>query len=82
MEKSMTNSEPNPTSKLAQILMDLDRCEHGRHAADPCFACPGGHSTGNLLLPPGTRIGTDLYGRAIVVPPTDQRHEPKAWRGE
>ena len=29
---------------------DLDRCEHGRHSADHCFDCPGGHSTGNLYL--------------------------------
>lgn len=29
---------------------DLDRCEHGRHSADHCFDCPGGHSRGNELL--------------------------------
>lgn len=74
----MTATDPTP--RLAQILMDLDRCEHGRHAADRCFGCPDGQSTGNLLLPPGTRIGTDVYGQPIVVPPVDQRRNPKAWR--
>ena len=29
---------------------DLDRCEHGRHSADHCFDCPGGHSVGNEFL--------------------------------
>jgi len=46
----------------------LDRCEHGRHAADSCWSCPGGQSSGNLFLTAGTRIGTTLYGEAIVVP--------------
>lgn len=68
------------TTALAQILMDLDRCEHGRHAADRCLDCPDGQSTGNLLMPPGTRIGTGLRGQPIVVPPTDKRREPDAWR--
>lgn len=47
-------------------LADLDRCEHGRHAEDPCFSCPDGWSTGNLFLNDGQRIGTDLYGNPIV----------------
>lgn len=58
---------------------DLDRCEHGRHSIDNCFGCPDGASTGNLFLLGGrvqsdsnaegcrVRIGTTLYGEAIVV---------------
>ena len=49
-------------------LADLDRCEHGRHAIDPCVGCPGGWSTGNLYLEPGARIGTTLYGQPILAP--------------
>jgi len=52
----------------AAELADLDRCAHGRHAADPCAACPGGQSTGNLYLTPGQRIGTTLYGEPITAP--------------
>ena len=44
---------------------DLDRCEHGRHLADPCFGCPGGWSTGNLCLREGQVIGHTLGGRPI-----------------
>lgn len=36
--------------KLAAILSDLDRCEHGRHEGDDCNGC-GGPSTGNPLTP-------------------------------
>lgn len=48
-------------------LSDLDRCLHGRHAIDNCFDCPGGWSAGNPYLVDGQRIGTDLYGRPILV---------------
>ena len=63
------------------LLAALDRCEHGRHRADPCFSCPDGQSTGNLFLLPGTRIGTNLYGTPIVVPEQDdhQRGNPANW---
>lgn len=71
-------TEPNP-ELWKQLILDLDRCEHGRHSADPCFSCPGRQSTGNLLNPPGTMIGTGLHGR-IVVPPNEQRYDPAAWR--
>lgn len=64
-------------TRFKQIVLDLDRCQHGRHAADPCFGCPDGNH-GNPLLPPGTLIGTSLHGR-IVVPPNEQRYDPKAW---
>jgi hypothetical protein len=48
-------------------LSDLDRCLHGRHAIDNCLDCPGGWSLGNAYLLNGQRIGTDLYGRPILV---------------
>lgn len=65
---------------LAKIIRALDRCKHGRHAADSCFDCPGGQSSGNLFAPPGTRIGTDLYGRPIVVPDAwELRHTAEYW---
>lgn len=51
-----------------RLLEDLDRCEHGRHRIDSCLSCPTGESTGNLFVPPGTRIGTSLYGHPIVMP--------------
>lgn len=72
------------------LIRALDRCEHGRHRIDSCLSCPGGRSTGNLYLQPGTRIGTDLYGEPIVVPPEQEsrsnsessagtRTDPLAW---
>lgn len=61
------------------VLAALDRCEHGRHKKDPCFSCPGGQSTGNLFLPPGTRIGTSLYGLPIVAPAQDARSDSENW---
>lgn len=61
------------------VLAALDRCEHGRHKKDPCFACPGGQSTGNLFLEPGTRIGTTLYGDPIIVPANEFRCYSENW---
>lgn len=74
-------SRPFPASKqdvLAKIIHALDRCEHGRHHADNCSACPGQQSTGNLFLTPGQRIGTTLYGEAIIYPldPQQRLHAP------
>jgi hypothetical protein len=63
-----------------RLLSDLDRCEHGRHSTDGCGWCPGGMSTGNLLLPPGTVIGHGIGGRPIVVPEADGLADPVAWR--
>jgi hypothetical protein len=63
-----------------RMLDDLDRCAHGRHSIDPCMACPGGQSTGNLFAPPGRRIGTDRYGSGYYVPANrEDRHDPKNW---
>lgn len=61
------------------VLAALDRCEHGRHKADNCWNCPDGQSTGNLFLEPGQRIGTTLYGDAIVVPEQDKRGYSENW---
>jgi hypothetical protein len=58
---------------------DLDRCEHGRHSIDSCFACPRDMSLGNLFLLQGerqtrvqdghleVRIGTMVRGEPIWV---------------
>jgi hypothetical protein len=61
-------------------VTDLDRCEHGRHCIDECVGCPGGQSTGNLLLQPGQLIGHNMYGYKIVVPtnPID-RGDARKW---
>lgn len=73
------SEEQRRTEALAAVLLDLDRCEHGRHSADNCFGCPDGQSTGNLQLPPGTVIAQGVRG-PIVVPPNADRHDPAAWR--
>lgn len=71
-----------------QICADLDRCEHGRHEDDDCFACHG-RSRGNPFLPGGGqgpstsyghRIGTTINGRPIVIPERARKHLPEAWR--
>lgn len=67
---------------LAQILTNLDRCQHGRHLKDNCFLCPGGQSAGNPYLTPGQIIGYGLHGEHIVVPEADRRYEPRAWTRE
>lgn len=67
---------------LAAIIGAIDRCEHGRHHNDPCTACKGGHSTGNLFLTEGQRIGTSLYGVPIVVPPWPVRRIAAYWLPE
>lgn len=58
----------NNDAQLANILRDLDRCLHGRHAADSCFDCPGGHSSGNPILQRGQVIGYSVYGAPIFMP--------------
>jgi hypothetical protein len=64
--------------RWAAIALDIDRCEHGRHAPDDCFGC-GGQSQGNPILRPGHAIGYGLRD-VIVVPEWADRHDPKAWR--
>lgn len=64
---------------LEQVLLDLDRCEHGRHDGDRCFSCPTGWSGGNPLLRPGQQIGYGLDGVAIVVPSRTDKYNPANW---
>lgn len=61
------------------ILSDLSRCEHGRHLGDVCSEC-GGPSEGNTIIPPGTVIGHDIGGRAIIVPAKAQFSSATDWR--
>lgn len=61
------------------ILSSLDRCEHGRHRKDNCFECPGGQSTGNLILVEGMVIGHGVRGVRIVVPHPDKVHVAREW---
>lgn len=63
--------------------MDLDRCEHGRHAADKCFDCPGGQSAGNPHLERGSVIGYGYTGAPIRMPDSRRgQHtcDVDAWR--
>ncbi|MYU24502.1 hypothetical protein [Streptomyces sp. SID8352] len=65
------------------ILIDLDRCQHGRHQGDACGpdgACTGA-SAGNPHLRPGAVIGYSLRRDPIVMPDRDHKHDPAAWRG-
>lgn len=63
--------DPRPAqervTRLAGILQDLDRCEHGRHEGDDCFEC-GGPSVGNRVPEDDRIIGFDISGRAIFIP--------------
>jgi hypothetical protein len=67
---------------LAAVLLDLDRCIHGRHDGDPCFDCEGGVSLGNRIIPPGTVLGHGLSGPEdlIVMPSRGKKHDLRAWR--
>jgi len=70
-------------ASMVRLVQDLDRCEHGRHAKDSCFMCPGGKSTGNLLLSPHQKIGHTVHGRPIVVPaPGFDWLQRDSWMGE
>jgi hypothetical protein len=74
----------DPTSSdgpWAALVADLDRCRHGRHQGDDCADC-GGRSIGNTRFEPGQPIAFDRYGRDIVVPDRDRKHDPSAWRRE
>lgn len=69
---------------FGKILMDLDRCQHGRHQGDACGpadACSG-TSAGNPHLRPGDVIGYGLRGDLIVMPDRDHKHDPAAWRDQ
>lgn len=66
-------------SKLAAILSDLDRCEHGRHEDEGCFGCPAGFSVGNPGMRSGQVVGYSIGGRPIRMPVPGIRSEPDAW---
>lgn len=68
----------DPWKELAHILLDLDRCEHGRHEGDECGDC-GRRSNGNPHMPTGTVIGYSLRRGPIVMPTRDDKHDPAAW---
>lgn len=66
--------------RLATVLLDLDRCEHGRHRGDPC-ADHGGESPGNPHMKTGSIVGYGHDARPIVMPERGERIDPAAWRG-
>jgi len=68
------------TDGFAQILIDLDRCEHGRHQGDPCFDCPDGLSAGNPYMKTGEVIGFGYDGGLILLPDKGVKTNPEAWR--
>lgn len=72
-------SRDRDMERLGAILLDLDRCPHGRHTADPCADC-GGKSRGNPQLRPGEVIGYTVHAEPIVIPEPANRHNPKAWK--
>ena len=61
------------------LLADLDRNAHGRHAGDVDSGDPTGVSQGNPHLPPGTVIGYSLSGDPYVMPHLPYRQE--SWEG-
>lgn len=65
--------------QLGRILLDLDRCMHGRHILDACGDC-GGMSKGNPNLKPGQVIGYTVHAELIRMPAGSDRHHPGAWR--
>ena len=73
--------EKDRLQRLASLLMDLDRCEHGRHEEDVCSGASGcnGPSRGNPRFHAGDVLGFTLYGAPIVMPERGQRHDPDAW---
>lgn len=75
--------EPSPPEyvRAFTLLMDLDRCEHGRHSVDSCLMCPGGKSVGNRHVVPGQLIGYTVGGHQISVPDprTEDFHDPTKW---
>jgi len=75
--------EPSPPEyvRAFRLLMDLDRCPHGRHSVDSCLMCPGGKSVGNSVARPGTVIGYTVGGHEIVLPDplSEDWHDPAKW---
>jgi hypothetical protein len=69
------------TVRCRSLLLDLDRCCHGRHQGERCYGCPTGVSPGNPHLAPGVTIGHNYAGDRWVIP-TERydRRWPETWR--
>lgn len=77
--------------QFKEMVLNLDRCPHGRHFGDTCAGwrgpglfeggCRGGTSLGNPLLPPGTVLGNAWRhnGHYQVPAHTDDHNKPEAW---
>lgn len=65
-------------ARLARILLDLHRCDHGRLQGDPCVGC-GGPSGGNPHLRPGSVIGYNRFGDEIAMPSIGKHNAPDSW---
>lgn len=65
--------------QFRSLLLDLDRCEHGRHEGDNCTGCAGPSHGNPLLVSQGRQVGFTLDGASIVVPQREQRHVHEAW---
>lgn len=64
------------------LIVDLDRCQHGRHQGDACGpadACTT-WSAGNPHMRSGSVIGYGMRRDHIVMPDRDDKHDPTAWR--
>jgi len=67
-------------AKLGRILMELDRCPHGRHQDDPCYGCPEGISAGNPHMRTNEVIGYNRSGGTYVMPGRNEKHDPVSWK--
>lgn len=81
LERTQQAPGMEPWRELAYVLLDLDRCEHGRHEGDPCSGGGNCHSlsAGNPHLPPGSTIGYSLRRGPIVMPHRDDKHDAANW---
>ena len=65
------------------LMLSLDRCEHGRHVVDNCLSCAPHENVGNTLVVPGQQIGWTVRGDRIVVPDPSREtgiwSDPRAW---
>lgn len=89
--KDSMREEHQELSKWKKMVLDLDRCPHGRHEGDVCAGwrgpgrfdggCRGGWSLGNPALETGQIMGTGLSGSHIYAHPArEQRNNIEAWR--
>ncbi len=76
-EQPLEHYEAN-TRRAYTLLLNLDRCEHGRHSIDYCWNC-GSTSVGNPHIQTGQLLGYDYKGDYIIVPEIDLRQDIKNW---